>query len=74
MNRARILRLSTVTAIVAMLTLTVFGPNARVATAAPGSDVCAESNDSFESSCYLGPNADVYGFLSFEDDVDMLPC
>src|SRR5207344_1126315 len=36
-----------------------------------GADVCAESNDSYQTSCYLGPNANVFGFLSADADADM---
>jgi len=36
-----------------------------------GSDVCPESNDSYEGACFLGPDAEVFGFLSSSRDVDM---
>jgi len=71
MKRAHIGQLSIVAAVTAMLTLnTLFSP-AAVALAAPGADVCAESNDSYQTSCYLGPNANVFGFLSADGDADM---
>src|SRR5438105_1512321 len=71
MSRAHVHRLSIVVAVVAMLTMSALGPGARSASAQPGADVCPESNDSYATSCYLGPQANVYGFLSVQDDVDM---
>jgi hypothetical protein len=54
-----------------MLTLNTLVSPTAVALAAPGADVCAESNDSYQTSCYLGPNANVFGFLSADGDADM---
>jgi hypothetical protein len=41
----------------------VLGPAAQ-------GDPCPEPNDTFQSACYLGPNADAVGFISSANDVD----
>jgi hypothetical protein len=46
---------------------------AAVAAASPAAanDACPEPNSSFESTCYLGPNADVLGFIAEDGDIDI---
>jgi hypothetical protein len=70
-KQAHLSHLSIVAAVIVMLSLNTLTGRASVALAAPGTDVCAESNGSYETACFLGPKSDVFGFLSDDSDVDM---
>jgi hypothetical protein len=64
-SRTTVLALRTVTLLLTALLTMPFAPVARAA-----EDPCPESNDTFQTACFLGQDDDAFGYLSSPDDVD----